>query len=90
MQVPVNTLVPMLHPDYATMSLPDRLRELKDSAMSQFFQHIWTLVFSVSANNILNATHLDSLEKTFTKEAWQKTINDPFQVIQVMTNTSTP
>ena len=79
-QVPESTLVPALHPRYATLSTPDRLRELKDSAMSQFFRHTWTLIFSVSANNILNAAHLDGLEKTFSTEAWRKSNNDPFQV----------
>ncbi|KAL8436391.1 hypothetical protein ACSSS7_001791 [Eimeria intestinalis] len=77
--VPDNALVPKLHPSYASLPQPERLREMKDSAMSQFFRHIWTLMFSVSANNMLNAGQVDKLEKTFTKEAWSKSINDPFQ-----------
>ncbi|KAL8429362.1 hypothetical protein Efla_001200 [Eimeria flavescens] len=77
--VPENALVPVLNPLYASMPTSDRLRELKDSALAQFFRHIWTLMFSVSANAMLNAAHVDGLEKTFTQEAWSKSINDPFQ-----------
>ncbi|KAL8452265.1 hypothetical protein Emed_001426 [Eimeria media] len=77
--VPENTLVPKLHPNYASLPQQDRLREMKESAMSDFFRHTWTLIFSVSANNMLNAAHMDKLEKTFTQDAWKKSINDPFQ-----------
>ncbi|KAL8455922.1 hypothetical protein Emag_000296 [Eimeria magna] len=73
--VPENTLVPKLHPYYASLPQPERLREMKDSAMSGFFRHIWTLMFSVSANNMLNAAHVDKLEKTFTEDAWRKTLD---------------
>ncbi|KAL8275553.1 hypothetical protein Esti_000504 [Eimeria stiedai] len=77
--VPENALVPALHPNYTSLPQSERLREMKDSAMSEFFRHIWTLMFSVAANNMLNAAHVDKLEKTFTKDAWSKSINDPFQ-----------
>lgn len=80
MQVPESLLVPPLHRNYAALPKEDRLQALKDSAMANFFRHIWTLIFSVSAHNILNAGNLDSLEKTFSDEAWQLSINDPFQV----------
>ncbi|CDJ64390.1 hypothetical protein, conserved [Eimeria necatrix] len=77
--VPESLLVPPLHRNYAALPKEDRLQALKDSAMANFFRHIWTLIFSVSAHNILNAGNLDSLEKTFSDEAWQLSINDPFQ-----------
>ena len=73
-------LIPALHPNYATLPRSDRLRELKESSMSRFFRHLWTLIFSVSANNILHSGELDGLEKTFSSDAWQRSINDPFQV----------
>lgn len=87
-QVPESVLVSMLHPQYASLAANDKLREFADSAMSLFFRHIWTLLFSVSANNLLNVGTLDGLEKTFSKEAWQKSINDPFQVriVAIYTN----
>ncbi|OEH75875.1 hypothetical protein cyc_02987 [Cyclospora cayetanensis] len=75
--VPGSPFLPHLHPHYAYLPKAARLRELKDSTMSLFFRHIWILIFSVSANNILNAAHLDSVEKLFSQDAWQRSINDP-------------
>ncbi|CDJ50105.1 hypothetical protein, conserved [Eimeria brunetti] len=82
--VPRSVLVPPLHRYYASLPKADRLKHLKDSAMQHFFRHIWTLIFSVSANNILNAGSLDGLEKTFSDEAWQVSINDPFQASDIV------
>lgn len=62
------------------MTKRQRLQEFKGSALEHFFAHTWWLVFSVSANHIFNASSFDKIDKLFSKEAWFKTINDPYQV----------
>lgn len=76
----MTSLLDDIHPNYGLLGAKERLREFQASGLHKVFAQAWALAFSVSMNSYINPDMMMKMETQFSKESWQKSLNDNLSV----------